>query len=353
MAHEIETMAYVGETPWHGLGKRLTVKPKTMAEAIRLGGVDWQIAKEPLMLADGTVIPDALAVVRQSDRAYLGTVGTLWEPIQNDVAFSPFEPFVASGAATIETVGSLRGGRRVWMLAKLSTPDSVIVPKSDDRVAKYLLVCVGHDGKLSFHLGMTGTRVVCQNTLSIALRAGESTHVRIPHLPGAANVVGALKDTVAAIDGKFEAAAEVFRALAGKRIRSVKILREYIDAVFPAVKAKAARQLVQPGAETLADLLAKPVTPKESAFSADVGDMTKETTRLIYGVIENLFEKGRGNDLPGVKGTAWAAYNAVTEYTTWERGNSQDARLEKVWLESGSGSQGAALPLAIDTFLKN
>lgn len=62
---------------------------------------------------------------------------------------------------------------------------------------------------------------------------------------------------------------------------------------------------------------------------------------------------GRGNDLPGVKGTAWAAYNAVTEYTTWERGNSQDARLEKVWLESGSGSQGAALPLAIDTFLKN
>ena len=349
MAHELEnskSMIYVGETPWHGLGIKLDTSPASTAEAIRLAGLDWQIVLEQLQTPDGRKV-DRNAVIRTKDNKILGTVGMGWEPVQNDKAFSPIDPFLQAGEATIETAGSLKGGRRVWMLAKLNRPDSVIVPKADDRVAKYLLAAVGHDGSLAFRLGYTPTRVVCNNTLSVALHEGESTSVKIRHQTNANTAIDALASTVQAIDARFEATAEVFRALAGRTVKSYAQLRSYVDAVFPSTRKE------ESGADLLGGLLAKPhTTALPSPFSPEGGNRTEETKSKVYEEIARLFEFGKGNDRPGVAGTAWAAYNAVTEQLCWHRGKNQDNRLEAVWMRD-SGVAARALPAAIDQFLGN
>jgi hypothetical protein len=96
-------------------------------------------------------------------------------------------------------------------------------------------------------------------------------------------------------------------------------------------------------------LLARPVAPRDSVFSAENGELTKESRQRIYGEIDVLFERGRGNDMAGVKGTAWAAYNAVTEYITHERGRSDDNRVNAAWFGAESPR---AITSAVDTFLR-
>jgi phage/plasmid-like protein (TIGR03299 family) len=336
-------MAYVGETPWHGLGTKLEVAPSTTAEAMKLAGLDWQIGLEALQLADGTPVGERFAVVRQSDRSILGTVGKLWEPVQNEKAFAPFDPFLKAGLATVETAGSLRGGRRVWMLARIARPDAVIVPKADDRVAKYILVAIGHDGKMAFHMGITPTRVVCQNTLSLSLGEGRSNFIRLPHLSGANKAIEQVGAVIDQVDASIEESAKLFRALAGRKIRSEAVLRKYIEAVFPRKEAKV------DGAVLLGGLLAKS-KGNGSKTLGDHGDATKETKSHLHEAVAALFQYGKGNDLPGVKGTAWAAYNAVTEYLTWNRGQSADSRLDNLWFKDAA-TPVRALEAAREIFL--
>jgi phage/plasmid-like protein (TIGR03299 family) len=335
MAHEIEfvngkaQMMYVGETPWHGLGTKLDTPPATVAEALQLAGLDWTVRLEQLQTASGVVV-DAFATVRDSDNKVLGTVGAGYRPMQNADAMKFFDPFLATGAAQIDTAGSLRGGARVWMLAKLNRDDSVIVPKADDRVMKYLLLAQGHDGHLSIHVGLTPIRVVCHNTLSAAIpEARNKRHTqrrgsgmfRIRHTSGAAETLTAVQEVVERADREFEKAAEFFKSLAGKQVRSAAKLRAYVDAVFPPAQ-------------------------KDDAEAKD-----KPEDRMLFSEIEALFQKGRGNDLPGVKGTAWAAYNAVTEYLTWERGRTADARMNNLWLTGGNGAPLRAITAAKDVLL--
>lgn len=362
MAHEIgktDQMIYTGETPWHKLGIRFDVPPATVAAAIQAAHLDWTVRREQLMMADGRMV-DRFAVVRNSDGRVLGTVGTDWRAIQNDKAFSVLEPFVEAGEATIETAGSLFDGGRVWMLLKISRPDAVIVPQADDRVAKYVLAANGHDGTLAFTVGITPIRVVCNNTLSAATgsRNGRpvGSHVKIRHTSSANGAVDELKATIQAIDAQIEEAAKVFRALAGVEITTAAQLRAYVAAVFPPAKKAPKAIEATPVPETFQDLLARPaqLTPvPETIYSGQapmLAQPDEEEGRRIFDSIQHLFEHGRGANLPGVARTAWAAYNAVTEYNTWERGRSADNRLNNVWLAQ-SGPVARALPAAIDTFL--
>jgi phage/plasmid-like protein (TIGR03299 family) len=320
MAHEVENMMFVGETPWHGLGRKLETPPATVKEALIAGGLDWAVQRHQLQLADGRLV-DQFAVVRTSDNSILGTVGGGYRPMQNADAFSFFDPFLQAGAVKIDTAGSLRGGARVWMLAQIDRPDSVIVKKADDRVRKYLLLAHGHDGHLAIHVGFTPVRVVCHNTLSAAIpearKGARADHKRntgmfkVRHTSNAADLLTEVQATIERADKDFEKAADFFRTLAGKQVRSAAKLREYVDAVFP------------------------PTSKKAPAADDDVKD------RVLFSEIEKLFVKGRGNDLPGVKGTAWAAYNAVTEYLTWERGGSNDNRLDTLWFRNGGVAERA------------
>ena len=115
MAHEVESMMYVGQTPWHGLGTKLEAAPTTR-EAIQAAGLDWTVAKRPMFYVgnDGITRAETFAVMRTSDNTKLGEVGRRWTPLQNEDAFAWFDPFLQAGEATLETAGeSLRRAARV------------------------------------------------------------------------------------------------------------------------------------------------------------------------------------------------------------------------------------------------
>jgi phage/plasmid-like protein (TIGR03299 family) len=173
-------MMYLGQTPWHRLGTKLEQAP-TSAEALAEAGLGWNVNLQPIQTADGVLIETHRAVRRDSDGSVLGVVGTDYRPLQNSEAFAWFDPFVQAGEATYETAGSLRDGKRVWILARLKGSDAVIVPQSDDRVVKYVLLSNSHDGSLRARVGFTATRVVCANTLHVAHTSNASALIQIKH----------------------------------------------------------------------------------------------------------------------------------------------------------------------------
>lgn len=314
MAHEIENMFYVGEAPWHKLGVKVEGNINVQ-EAIVAAGLDWTVGLKPLFTPEGTQV-DAQATFRSTDNSILGVVGPTYKPLQNSEAFAFFNPFLESKECTLETAGSLREGKRVWILAKINRADSVIVPQADDKISKYLLLSNSHDGTLSIRVGYTPIRVVCNNTLSLAHGSAQSMLIRIKHKGNVQNALTRVQDAINIADATFEATAEQYRALASKGINA-QDLEKYVNVVFSqkATEGKAER-----------------------------------SSRVLSDIIP-LFEKGRGNDMPGVKGTLWGAYNAVTEYIQYNRGNagtSLDKRLDATWFGQGMELNKRALTAAVE-----
>lgn len=332
MAHEVETMMSVKEIPWHGLGTILQSAPTT-AEAMKQAGLDWNVEARPLFLGDGRAV-EAKAIVRTSDEKILGHhVGEDWTPIQNAEAFGFFDPIVSSGQATYETAGSLRGGTRVWVLARVGSEDSVIVPKADDRVRKYLLLSNSHDGTLAARVGFTPTRVVCANTLRMAHDSAESALLRLLHTKNVKDTLEQVRDIIDLANQRFEATAEQYRRLARTSIVA-KDLEKYVSRVFDAPVPTDPRGSVDEVEELMA------------TFAK--GGQREKNAKARYEMIAGLFEHGRGNDLPGVKGTVWAAYNAVTEYLSHERPRSSvESRLESLTFGVAGKTSQKALDLAL------
>lgn len=333
MSHEVESMMYVNETPWHGLGLKLN-KPPTTREAIVCAGLDWKVSLQPVYCKmpeptsneDGQydMFPqlDHKAVVRSDNRKVLGVVGPTYKPLQNEDAFSFFDPFVESGAATLETAGSLREGKRVWILAKVAGDPMEIV--KGDAIERFILLSNGHDGSMAIRCGFTPVRVVCSNTLGMAHGDKGSKLIRVRHTNKAKSTLEIIRDTMKVVNAEFEATAEQFKALAKTDI-VLNDLKEYVRLVF---KPQAVQ--VMEGANIGLD-------EKEKDGRAD---------KLLNKIIP-LFENGRGNNLPGVAGTLWGAYNAVTEFTTWERGRNQDNRLDSLWFGDSANVNQRALQVAM------
>lgn len=174
MASNVETMFYVRETPWHGLGTRVEEAPSSK-EALALAGLDWQVVQKPVTTVDGLDIPGFKANIRSTDDQVLGVVTDRYQVVQNEEAFAFTDELLGEGV-TYETAGSLQSGRRTWILAKL--PQKYII--SGDEVTPYLVFMNSHDGSGAVKVAMTPVRVVCQNTLNLALstakRAWSSNH---------------------------------------------------------------------------------------------------------------------------------------------------------------------------------
>lgn len=301
MAHELNfengeaSMMYVGTVPWHGLGTRLEQAPKTAAEAMKAARLDWEVGLKPVYAGGGGMfyaVPDRLAVVRldqwgEEDCPVYGLVGPDYRPLQNREAFTFFDPVVSSGAVTYETAGSLGKGERVWVLAKVSGKHASFAVKGKDEVQKYLLLSNGHDGRTAVQVRFTPVRVVCQNTLSWALADGKSMfkiyHGRQMHLR-----LEDAQESVKTVLGYYDAIeqqAELFAKfeMTGKR------LPDYLNSVFP-----------------------DPVPRKGQSQRS-----TAEALQKVLGMREGsakLFEEGKGNEVEGIRGTLWAAYNGVVEY---------------------------------------
>lgn len=322
MSHEVETAMFVGEPAWHGLGTVLESAP-TIEEGIVAAGLDWNVTLADLVLKDeahlvcnegdaGDEEPRSIparVTIRTSDNSILGVVGPEFLPLQNIDAFKFFQPFIDDGSAKLEAAGSLRNGRRVWVLASIKQAAEVI---AGDEVRNYVLLAHGHDGSLAIRVGFTMVRVVCANTLSASLDDDKSKLIRINHRKHAAKSLELVQGAMKLASQSFEANVETFKELA-RRDCTEALLKSYTREVF-------------------------------GVGNANDEDASK---RIVASVLR-LFESGRGTDIAGVRGTLWGAYNAVTEYLTHERGKTADARVESAWFGDAAKLTERALMLAIE-----
>ena len=274
------SMFYVEETPWHGLGTRLD-RPATAKEAIQAANLDWTVTKTPVFTLVGNnrlVVPDTFAIVRDDPlhSPVLGVVSKDYTPLQNSEAFGFFDPIVGESGAVYHTAGALGNGERIWLLAKLPDPLRIV---GDDVADKYLLLANSHDGKGSVQVKFTSVRVVCQNTLTLAMHGGET--FRIVHTQ---DVKHRLKE-------------------AGKLLANI---RSRYATMEEALQTMAKVQMDE---SRLTGYLAEVFQPSDSTDEA--ASIRAERSRNWSGY---FFDQGRGNRLPGVTGTFWAAFNGVSEW---------------------------------------
>jgi phage/plasmid-like protein (TIGR03299 family) len=314
MAHEVENMFYVGAAPWHNLGRRFEVPP-SLEEALVAAGLDWTVSTEPLFSGAKEQV-EAMLTRRSSDNSILGVVGPNYVPLQNTEAFDFFKPFIDEKAAAIETAGSLRQGKRVWVLAKINRDPMII--KGNDVVEKYVLLSNSHDGTLAVRVGFTPVRVVCNNTLSMAINSNASKLIRIKHTKNVAANLESVQEIMNLADAEFETTAEQYRLLTMRDINT-KDLEKYVKIVFN-------------------------TTQKLAEVSGNLDSLSNK--KILESVIP-LFEKGRGNDMKEIKGTYWAAYNAVNEYLQYERGSDNQNRMDNMWFGDSARLNKKALETAL------
>lgn len=166
MSANVETMMYVREKPWHGLGTMVAEAP-TSAEALRLAELDWNVEGRDVFTAEGMVIPGYKANTRDKDGKVMGIVSNRYSIVQNADAFAFTDALVGEGI-TYETAGSLNGGKRIWLLGRM--PETKIL---GDKTEPYICFTNTHDGSGAVRACMTPIRVVCNNTLNMALSGAQ------------------------------------------------------------------------------------------------------------------------------------------------------------------------------------
>lgn len=164
--HNVEMMFSVRQTPWHGQGIVVADAP-TSADAIRLAGLDWNVIQEPVFTDSGIEIPGYRANIRDTDKKVLGIVTNRYKVVQNQDAFNFTDDLLGEGV-TYETAGSLATGKRIWLLAKLDTMNI-----TGEEIEPYLVFTNTHDGSGAVRVAITPVRVVCQNTLNLALNTAK------------------------------------------------------------------------------------------------------------------------------------------------------------------------------------
>lgn len=309
MADQVETMAYAGSVPWHTKGERADDVTRDIPAFLDRAGLNWGVELVPLQTTDTQAPVTHKAVRRTTDASILGVVGPRYVPLQNVDALNWFSPFVESGEATMETAGSLRSGSRIWALAKINREPMTIAP--GDTVEKFLLLSHSHDGSLAVRAGFSPIRVVCQNTLSMAHGVGQL--IRMLHTKSLSKNLEDIRDIINMANAQFEATAEQYRSLCRKSINNAD-LRKFVKVVLEAEE-----------------------------------DESKLSTRLKNQIadIMRLCEFGKGNQLAGVRGTYWAAYNGVTEWVGTTRGNSAETRLDSQLFGTGADMSKRALETAL------
>jgi phage/plasmid-like protein (TIGR03299 family) len=321
---------YVGKAPWHKLGTRLD-GPATAADAIRAAGLNWQVIKQPLYAGRDVhrLLPGYFAVVRddhwqKAQTNVLGVVGQEYTPLQNSDAFAFFDPIVGEKAAVYHTAGALGQGERIWLLAKL--PEDIRVV-GDDIAEKYLLLSNSHDGKSSVQLKFTPIRVVCENTLTIALRGGPT--LRAAHTKALPRRLDLARHLLGLVNKQFLHIEEKFKRMAAVQMDSARI-QQYFKRVFP-----------------------------DPTRGADSDRYAKALQQAQYdrASAEFFFVHGSGSELDGVAGTLWAAYNGVAEFIDRPLGISKakteatitkayDRKLKDMWFGEGYSTKARAFTVA-------
>lgn len=303
MPANVGEMFYTGQVPWHGEGLALS-KPATMEEALRAGGLNWEVGEVDLLTCDDPPSPvfKRKAIVRLDrapgdERRVLGVTHLGFKPLQNHDGARLFDAIFGKGKRVYHTGGYLGNGEVVWMLAKIDRQMNI----NGEIVEPYALFSNSHDGSLAFSIGLTTIRVVCQNTLSLALKEkGLGEQFRRAH------------------QGSYQDHAEAARQFWLSTVQQLdRVTQEFIGLA----KAKCEEEQFKSILESLLPIPPKPkprnvernpgLLKAYETKMADIEHSRKEITRLRMD--------GKGMDLESADGTFWGVLNAITEYVDYHR----------------------------------
>jgi phage/plasmid-like protein (TIGR03299 family) len=301
MTDAVETMMYNQKPPWHGLGIYVGDEPLLSKDAIIKAGLDWEVEKQEIYASQdkihSQIIPTHKAVVRTADQQILGIVGNRYQPIQNLEAFDFMDSLVEDGDMRYHTAGSLYGGQKIWLLGKIS--ETEILPQ--DKIDHYLFLYNSHDGSSSLRVVFTTIRVVCANTAQVALRQAAGEGVKVRHTKNLREKIQQAKGVLGIAHKGFQD----FDAWAKGAVRTQLTANQW-NKVLEKVVPMPPPHLITKKAETM--------------------------RQNVRDNISQLYYDGTGQDIPGVAGTGWAAYNAVVEYSNYQRkargGDHQAKRFE-------------------------
>ena len=322
MAHEItknkitgkSEMAYVGETPWHGLGQSL-VDGASIDEWKIAAGMDWEALVSSVMYNDGSSLlsmDDKVVVFRGDTKSPLGVVSNQYKIVQPGEVLEFFRDLVDDHGYKMRTAGTLFGGRRIWALAEIGSPVAV---GKNDYVGEYLLLSTSLDGSLATVALPTTIRVVCNNTLSMATTRQKLVNaIRVSHR--SAFKSESVKAQLAATHDQFK----VFTQLAGK-LGKVKLSDKQAS-----------------------DFVTTLLKDTKTIFTEDA------TKTKQYAKIMDLYSgDALGSDLNGTKNTMWGLLNSITEFVDHHaKTKSIDARLNSAWYGRGNDLKTEALVRAAE-----
>ncbi len=310
--HNVETMAWTSEKPWHSLGFEVAGN-LSAHEMMVASKTDWEVKKYRLFDENGLEVSKNQVLRRTSDMKQLDVVGDDWEPLQNEKAFDFFREFIDAGNMTMETAGALREGQYVWALAKVNKSFTLF---GGDKTESYLLFTNTHKYGLSIDVRFTPIRVVCNNTLTMALnsKGNKSDNAFKSSHRGIFNE-NAAKKTMKIANEKFEQYEETAQFLGSKGYTD-ETVSQYFNEIFPIQSVK------------------EDDSKKQKKISKNAA--------LAFDALENQ----PGADFS--KGSWWQALNAVTYVTDHLLGRTDEARLENMWYGPVKDKKLKALNLAFD-----
>ena len=318
MAHKIEQMAYVGATPWHGLGNQLTQK-QPIEVWQREAGMDWQIQESPVHFKADTIghlgsinsFPEQKVLYRSDTKAPLSVVSNRYQIVQPRDVMEFYRDLTAVSGYELETAGVLKGGRKFWALARTGHNTEL---RGNDQVNGYLLLATSCDGTLATTATPTSVRVVCNNTLTIALD-DTSRAIRVPH--STRFDAQAVKKQLGVAVSQWDEFMYRMRMLAERKVQWHEAMGFFMNVLCD----------VSPKSKL------PEVLPNERALRN----------------VQSLYEgRGRGATLESAQGTAWGLLNAVTEYVDHERrARSNEYRMDSAWFGQGAQIKQRALEAAL------
>ena len=318
MSHHIENMAFVGATPWHGLGNQLS-QNQPLEVWQREAGMDWHIEESPVRFVAGASshlgsihsYPEQKVLYRSDTKAPLSVVSNRYKVVQPNEVLEFYRDLTEYAGYELETAGVLKGGKKFWALAR--TGQSSVL-KGRDEVNGYLLLATSCDGTLATMATPTTVRVVCNNTLAIAVN-GAPLAIRVPHSTefNAQRVKQQLGISVS----QWSEFMYRMKTLSERKVKTKEALQYFLQVIC----------------STDTDLEDRKQLPQHRALQK----------------VQDLYQgQGRGARLVSAQDTAWGLLNAVTEFVDHEkRARSTDHRLDSAWFGQGAVLKQKALDHAI------
>ena len=343
MAHQLEQMAYVGETPWHGLGNQLTQNQPIEVWA-QQAGMDWRIESSNVSYmaqnerGQSIIMPyeEQRVLYRSDTHAPLSVVSQRYQEVQPMEILNFYKDLTEQSGFELETAGVLKGGKKFWALAKTGQTTSL---KGKDVSNGYILLATACDGTLATTAQFTSIRVVCNNTLAIALK-GQNSSVGVVKVPHSTKFdAEKIKQQLGISVRAWEEHIYEMKQLSQRKVTQQEAAA-YFDAVFNNTSLSIAEQddsIIQ-----FYRNVATPITPTAESTKAEPNG------RAMSKVMTMFNGHGRGAELSSAKDTAYGLLCSITEFADHERrAMSQDHRLDSAWFGAGAGLKQRGLEQAL------